>query len=422
MNASPVDSSANGFLARYLPSRQSPRPDASQAENQQFRESFRSELADLNEHLTRSENRRPSPLREFRPQASQRAAVDSGGELSKRRVTSTDTPPRPHQERPSRSSLHETSRIRSAAATGSSDKRSDTPEQHDASTGQELADSDESNLYVAQAVAAIPQNATSVTPAECPGQAPSIAKGADTLNADALPPSSAATSGELAFAMRIKTNADSNSQAETEQVAENSDRGVSALLNTEPTAASLESQQRREPELAVATIVREDGHSQSSSEITPGRQPEDSKATVADFEAELRKFQAEPVRGAHVQIAGAGNQRVDIRLVERAGALSVTVRSPDSSVTKALQDQVSELTTRLSSEHFRTELWTPRRHDSETQHSQEGNAQREGSEQSGDRGSGDRQQNRRNPEPEWAQEIEQTSKTFKKRIEYLWHQ
>jgi hypothetical protein len=78
-------------------------------------------------------------------------------------------------------------------------------------------------------------------------------------------------------------------------------------------------------------------------------------AEVADEES----GPAQPVRAVQVQLAGESDQRVDLRLVEHAGGLSVSVRTSDSSLTRGLQDHLPELTDRLAAEHYQTQSVLP---------------------------------------------------------------
>lgn len=68
-----------------------------------------------------------------------------------------------------------------------------------------------------------------------------------------------------------------------------------------------------------------------------------------------------PVRNIRVQLSGEGNQQVDMRLVERGGTLSVSVRSTDETLTRSLQENLPELNTRLTAQHFQAETWLPGR-------------------------------------------------------------
>jgi hypothetical protein len=70
---------------------------------------------------------------------------------------------------------------------------------------------------------------------------------------------------------------------------------------------------------------------------------------------------SEPIRNIRVQLSGEGNQQVDMRLVERGGTLSVSVRSTDETLTRSLQENLPELNTRLTAQHFQAETWMPGR-------------------------------------------------------------
>jgi len=94
---------------------------------------------------------------------------------------------------------------------------------------------------------------------------------------------------------------------------------------------------------------------------TGGKQAAEPAPTASSASApELPSQPSEPVRAVRVQLATEGNQRVDLTLVERAGTLSVGVRSADSNLTRALQEHLPDLSARLAGERYQTELWTPR--------------------------------------------------------------
>ncbi len=65
------------------------------------------------------------------------------------------------------------------------------------------------------------------------------------------------------------------------------------------------------------------------------------------------------VRSVQLQLTGEGAGRVDLRLVEHAGGLSVTVRASDSTLTKGLQDNLPELAARLEEEKYQTHTFLP---------------------------------------------------------------
>ncbi|HEY7209812.1 MAG TPA: hypothetical protein VH477_06015, partial [Bryobacteraceae bacterium] len=243
---------------------------------------------------------------------------------------------------------------------------------------------------------------------------------------DASLPASDPIVGDLAFALRI--NADSsNTSDQADPKNTLLPRDPSSLLsNTAPPASSPAAQQEKlESQIQglIAPTAANDHGSPTPHNAAP---PEATTAThSSDFESELSKFRAaEPVRGAHVQISGTDAQRVDIRLVERAGALSVSVRSADSTLAKNLQEHAAELNTHLNLEHYRTELWTPSTNNaSNTRDSGAGGQQNSGASYSGN-GNQDQRQNskQQQSQPDWIDTLEQNSKAFQKRIEYTWQQ
>ena len=219
-------------------------------------------------------------------------------------------------------------------------------------------------------------------------------------------------SGELAMAMQIKSGSQEKGSLHSEaEEGASEDEKVVSNAGTHGPLLAFEPQQGEHRSAEVPQIISSvtDSHAQQASGQTE-KQVEAGEARpidAADFHAEIEKAQSEPVRGAHVQIAGENNEKVDIRLFERGGALSVTVRSGDTNLNRALQDHIPELTSRLSLDHFRTETWTP-------------NASRTGEQQSPNSGSFSRQghstQDGQNPngrqgkqnqqQPDWIDELE----------------
>jgi hypothetical protein len=230
--------------------------------------------------------------------------------------------------------------------------------------------------------------------------------------------------GDLAIAMRISSANSTSTQTQQEggSVQETAGQSVADLHNQGQTTATLQSQERHEPDAPQASGAITAAPAGASSQTEKIVLAEEGKpAHGSDFQAEFNRFRNEPVRGAHVQIAGAENQRVDIRLQERGGALSVTVRSNDSTLATTLQDHAPELRARLSAEHFGTELWTPNSSKSPQEHAGNGNGGRNQEYSSaGERQQG--QKRRQNQEPEWIREFEKHPAAFQKRIDYSWHQ
>ncbi len=236
--------------------------------------------------------------------------------------------------------------------------------------------------------------------------------------------------GDLALAMRISSGESDEANSGNQPGATEAPGAAiapTALSSRPQLIASPEAaQQRHQPEapppIETSATEKAGGFPDSTKSAAS---EESGKAPAAGFEVELSKVLAEPVRAAHVQIAGSDNQRIDIRMLERGGALSVTVRSADSGLTKALQEHAPELAGRLSQENFRTELWAPSQAKSQGGHdSSGGNPQSRGGENSGQRNPGQQQKQngKQSQTPEWIENFEKTQTGFQQRIDYTWHQ
>ncbi len=166
-------------------------------------------------------------------------------------------------------------------------------------------------------------------------------------------------------------------------------------------------------------------------------EPEPTPNVASTPSAELASPASAPLRAVRVQLAAEGNQRVDLTLVERAGALSVSVRSADSNLARSLQEHLPDLSARLGEQRYQTETWTPRLElpSMELSSASAGSA---GSGESGSRNfeSGgqkhggqngnsnpEQQQGRREREaPAWFEELAAFGRTPHIRSEYLWVQ
>ncbi|HEX4167529.1 MAG TPA: hypothetical protein VHZ55_18845 [Bryobacteraceae bacterium] len=235
----------------------------------------------------------------------------------------------------------------------------------------------------------------------------------------------AAPPGDLALAMNIGGNSSVASATTAAPIASAQANGwlgsVASHVAAVPPVALAETQRKQETD---AQSSGGDAGSGETSLATGSGSTASSKETSAsaptDFEAEFNKFRGEAVKSAHVQISDDNNARVDIRMVERGGSLSVSVRSTDSTLTKALGDHATDLTSRLSLDHYKTETWTPS--------SSKNSSERQGTPYSGggrEQGSSDqrnRQNSKQNQDPEWVQEFENTPGAFQKRINYTWPQ
>jgi hypothetical protein len=166
-------------------------------------------------------------------------------------------------------------------------------------------------------------------------------------------------------------------------------------------------------------------------------EPEATPNIAPASPAELPSPASAPVRAVRVQLAAEGNQRVDLTLVERAGALSVSVRSADSNLARSLQEHLPDLSARLGEQRYQTESWTPRLEPPSVElpsasagsagsgDSGSRNFESGGQKHSGQNGNSnpEQQQGRREREaPAWFEELAAFGRTPQIRSEYLWVQ
>jgi len=82
-------------------------------------------------------------------------------------------------------------------------------------------------------------------------------------------------------------------------------------------------------------------------------------ATQAELDPAPESSTNQPLKNLNLQLTGENNQRVDVRLSDRGGALQVSVRSADLNLNQALQAKMPELTSRLEAQHMSAQVWTP---------------------------------------------------------------
>jgi hypothetical protein len=152
-----------------------------------------------------------------------------------------------------------------------------------------------------------------------------------------------------------------------------------------------------------------------------------STATKAELSQEKERS-AQTLKAVQVQVAGGDNQRVDLRLIERSGALTVSVRSPDSSLTKALQQNLPELSSKLNDQHVHAEWWTPdtqkigTARNSADASSDSGSDHSASRDQTGQEKGQPRQQGGRGaPQPDWVEQLSNLRNSNQDGPQYTWH-
>ena len=79
---------------------------------------------------------------------------------------------------------------------------------------------------------------------------------------------------------------------------------------------------------------------------------------VAETAPDPPRVNSNPARDIRLEVNG-GEQRVELRLTERAGEVHVAVRTPDPRLAGQLRENLPVLTSRLEHAGFRTETWHP---------------------------------------------------------------
>ncbi len=190
--------------------------------------------------------------------------------------------------------------------------------------------------------------------------------------------------------------------------------GGTAHNGEHPGAGSNETALLWAGETAAAGPAAHTGSSSATEESAP------TAAAEADPAA-----QSEPVRNVRLQLEGENNQRVDIRLVEVAGEMRVSVRAGDTKLAQTLQEHIPDLSNRLDQQRFRAEIWSPRTESASPssgsnvggQSSRGGDAPGQGGQQR--QGNGRQRQN----QPDWVDELENySSPATTTRSNQLWPQ
>ncbi|HEY3454920.1 MAG TPA: hypothetical protein VGK64_09985 [Bryobacteraceae bacterium] len=245
-------------------------------------------------------------------------------------------------------------------------------------------------------------------------------------------PSANAAGGELAFALRLSREASPAAQTDAPIEAVGAGASVNTFVKeletaVDKTAGEIKTRIGNESAAAGAANIVETRTpapaAHEAAQATPAATP------VSKAEApELPTMSSAPVRAVRVELASDGNQRVALTLVERGGALSVSVHSADSHLARSLQEHLPDLSTRLGEQRYQTEIWTPRveapdaagagesaHHDSESGGGMQGGADRNPNP--------GEQQGRGNREaPKWFEELAAIGRRPPTRSEYLWVQ
>ncbi len=230
--------------------------------------------------------------------------------------------------------------------------------------------------------------------------------------------SASAAAGPVSFAVLV--NPEQQKASEADSQAQETGAAASEILSGSHT-----------PALMPVTLSAQEEHKGEGSQDglpTPTAETEGPKTPqsfsehletadapkTAEPEAEIATPQAEPARQIHVQMAGDGNQRVDLRVIERDGTMSVSVRATDPNLNRTLQEHMPELTNRLEAEHFRAEVWVPKSSASAASSFEQGKSD-SNTGYSGGNNPGQQQGGQRDAKPDWVDELEDYARNTQSR-------
>lgn len=135
-------------------------------------------------------------------------------------------------------------------------------------------------------------------------------------------------------------------------------------------------------------------------------------AAIQSLPADTIAKPAAPLKDLSIQVGQNQQDKVELRVVERAGGLEVAVRAANPDLSQGLRQGLSELVNRLEQNGYRAEAWRPGTtvstvsgaadtRQKSAQFQNDGSQSQSGSQQG-------RQQNQQNqtPRPRWVQELE----------------
>ena len=121
------------------------------------------------------------------------------------------------------------------------------------------------------------------------------------------------------------------------------------------------------------------------------------------------------MREISLQISSADDRKVDVRLVQRAGEVLVTVRTPDVALAHEMRQDLGSLTGKLAQAGYGTEQFTPISAGSSNLSNQPGTQDNQDSSrghgqnpQHGGSGQQQQPQDERGRRPDWVEEMENT--------------
>ena len=197
-------------------------------------------------------------------------------------------------------------------------------------------------------------------------------------------------------------------------------RAPASGANTAPTIAAMPAAEVRAAATAQNAIPGMPAAASASTAPANARGPEGKNPTSEGgapqfIEPQNEEHATESVRDISLRLTSKDQAPVQVRLSERAGELHVSVRTPDTGLTRGLRDGLTELVGRLENSGYRAETWQPTGSGGSTAHDQSHDSSRGGGQHQNAGGSGSgtgQQQNARDQQqpdgqtPKWLSELE----------------
>ncbi len=215
----------------------------------------------------------------------------------------------------------------------------------------------------------------------------------------------------------VKSNAQGHAGAQRDSSSENgmADRGTAVKdARRSDTGQALAETTRQVDVPARGTAVTVPDSTAPATRSAGAQAAAASSPTTLETTGEPQVKPTQPLKDVSIQVGQQSQERVNLRLVERAGELQVAVRAANPEVAQGLRQGISQLVDRLEQSGFRTEAWRPggsvtpvqgaaetRQKSSEFQNDSSQGQSGGGSQQQ--RRQGDQQQA---PRPQWVMELE----------------
>ena len=246
-------------------------------------------------------------------------------------------------------------------------------------------------------------------------------------------PQTGAMPKELTFALKLDPQAEAKGAESAKDNNKAVQEGISprilAPIKSSAAAVKAVEEARRAETQADTTAPRADALSRIAAfQAAPQNQQSSGPEAAAAARIEPNKAleaaaiqtpavespsKAAPLKELSIQVGQTQQDRVELRMVDRAGEVQVAVRSANPDVAHGLRQSLSDLVGRLEQNGFRTEAWRPgatvssvpgtgESREKEMQFQRDGSQSQSGGSQQG------RQQNHQNHgnRPRWVQELE----------------